>query len=459
LLGEAHGFGGFLFDRAGRLVVNEGKAWLYTTQIVEGQWESWVRTFDVNTLRAGPARRGLVPVAGHDRAVLHHVVAIADDLVVGFYCDGIGISAGIATAPDADFIRDPTFVFRPEAGWERRGDVDTVLGEETVAEKFQAIQLFDSIVVFYESRFKDVRGAPACGDTNYGSDTLQFCPKATRARSGRRRVELEMARFGAEGGQSAFGRHLAESGRSAPVKGFGCRQAYESLSCRNPRATGDGYGSSVCGRCRGGRNGSRPEVVWFRRRIVHGRRRGREQLAGSTEICLAGSAGEQAVVTDAMEAARQDMEQEAADELVGRERHDVLPVGAVAAIVLVAEGDAALVEGDQTAVRDGDPVGVARQIGKHRFRKATSAASAGSVNTTWKYPTGRSPSRSASHARAAAPWHFGQCRLRQLLAGDTPVAAVFAGFDMTAQHSGATLFDRRHHLELMRLRCPAWAAR
>jgi hypothetical protein len=26
------------------------------------------------------------------------------------------------------------------------------------------------------------------------------------------------------------------------AKGFGCRQAYESLSCRNPRTTGDGYG-------------------------------------------------------------------------------------------------------------------------------------------------------------------------------------------------------------------------
>ncbi|WP_210326179.1 hypothetical protein, partial [Oricola nitratireducens] len=26
------------------------------------------------------------------------------------------------------------------------------------------------------------------------------------------------------------------------VKVFGCRQAYESLSCRNPRATGEGYG-------------------------------------------------------------------------------------------------------------------------------------------------------------------------------------------------------------------------
>src|SRR6267154_1825270 len=44
------------------------------------------------------------------------------------------------------------------------------------------------------------------------------------------------------------------------------------------------------------------------------------------------------------------------------------------------------------------------------------AMAAGSVNTTWKYATGsRSASRAASQSFAAAPWHFGQCRLRQLL--------------------------------------------
>jgi len=36
--------------------------------------------------------------------------------------------------------------------------------------------------------------------------------------------------------------------------------------------------------------------------------------------------------------------------------------------------------------------------------------------TTWKYGTGsKSASRAASHSRAVAPWHFGQCRLRQEL--------------------------------------------
>src|SRR6266566_8106601 len=45
-----------------------------------------------------------------------------------------------------------------------------------------------------------------------------------------------------------------------------------------------------------------------------------------------------------------------------------------------------------------------------------SAIRPGSVNTTWKYGTGNSSaSRAASHSFAAAPWHFGQCRLRQLL--------------------------------------------
>src|SRR5271169_3267300 len=67
---------------------------------------------------------------------------------------------------------------------------------------------------------------------------------------------------------------------------------------------------------------------------------------------------------DAVKAAWQDMEQEAADELVRRECHDALPLGTIAAVVFVAEGDAGLVERNQTPVRDGDPVGVARKIGE-----------------------------------------------------------------------------------------------
>ncbi len=52
---------------------------------------------------------------------------------------------------------------------------------------------------------------------------------------------------------------------------------------------------------------------------------------------------------------------------VGTERHDALPLRAIAAIILVAEGDARLVEGEQPPVRDGDAVRIAREIGQHRF--------------------------------------------------------------------------------------------
>ena len=52
------------------------------------------------------------------------------------------------------------------------------------------------------------------------------------------------------------------------------------------------------------------------------------------------------------------------DELVDGERQGAMALGAVATVILGAEGDAAFVERDQPTVRDGDPVGVA-QIGEH----------------------------------------------------------------------------------------------
>src|SRR5256886_10714733 len=66
-----------------------------------------------------------------------------------------------------------------------------------------------------------------------------------------------------------------------------------------------------------------------------------------------------------MEAWRQDVDQEAADELAGGECHDLLAVATIGAIVLPSEGDAGAVASDQPAVDDGDAVGIAGQIGQH----------------------------------------------------------------------------------------------
>ena len=80
----------------------------------------------------------------------------------------------------------------------------------------------------------------------------------------------------------------------------------------------------------------RAGIVGFDRRDIGHGRDNTEQLAGVFEVSLAGGASEQAVMTDAMEALRENVDQEAADELVSGQRHQLLPVGDIVAVILVA---------------------------------------------------------------------------------------------------------------------------
>jgi len=76
--------------------------------------------------------------------------------------------------------------------------------------------------------------------------------------------------------------------------------------------------------------------------------------------------GEQSVVSDAVEAFGQDVDQEAADELIDIEGHGLMANG-VAAIVLVPEGDKMAVIGDESGVGEGDAVGIAAEVLEHGF--------------------------------------------------------------------------------------------
>ena len=78
--------------------------------------------------------------------------------------------------------------------------------------------------------------------------------------------------------------------------------------------------------------------------------------------------GEEAEVADAHETARQQVQQEAAQELVDRQAHDTLLVGMGG--ISPAEADVALPECDQSAVGDGDAMGVAAEIAQRVFRAA-----------------------------------------------------------------------------------------
>jgi hypothetical protein len=77
------------------------------------------------------------------------------------------------------------------------------------------------------------------------------------------------------------------------------------------------------------------------------------------------AAGEQAVVADAVEAFGQDVDEEAADELIDVGRHRGVSARSLDPVVLDLESDLPPVKCEQAAVRDGDTVGVARQIGEH----------------------------------------------------------------------------------------------
>jgi len=77
--------------------------------------------------------------------------------------------------------------------------------------------------------------------------------------------------------------------------------------------------------------------------------------------------GEESVVTDAVEATGQDMQEKTPNELVNRQRHGFVTIRPFGTIVLPLEGDTAFIAGHEPAVADGDPMGVASEVSEHGF--------------------------------------------------------------------------------------------
>jgi len=69
-------------------------------------------------------------------------------------------------------------------------------------------------------------------------------------------------------------------------------------------------------------------------------------------------------VADAVEPVGQDVDQEAADELVGVERDELVAGGALGPVIFAFEGHALAVEGDEPAIGNSSPVRVAGKIGE-----------------------------------------------------------------------------------------------
>ena len=102
-------------------------------------------------------------------------------------------------------------------------------------------------------------------------------------------------------------------------------------------------------------------------RRLHRSRRHRcgDQLAGVRQRLGFGSAArQQAVMPDAMEALRQHVQHEPADELARLQRHRLVPAGAFDPVILVLEPDALLVGVNTAAVRERHAMWLAGEGGK-----------------------------------------------------------------------------------------------
>src|SRR3984893_341870 len=95
-----------------------------------------------------------------------------------------------------------------------------------------------------------------------------------------------------------------------------------------------------------------------------------EEPAGQCDIGGPVGIGEEAIVADAVEPVGQYVDQEAADELVGVECHELVAGVALGPVILPFESHALAVEGDQPTVGNRDPVRVTGQVGEHSLGSA-----------------------------------------------------------------------------------------
>ncbi len=125
------GFCALLFDTDGKLVVENGQTWLYTTGLYEepveglrdwyGKWISHARSFNPETLVSGEKKLALGLAPGDRWAVIHHAIKVSDDLYVVFYSTNKGVRAAVSDRPDEGFFTVPDFELAPTEDWELEG--------------------------------------------------------------------------------------------------------------------------------------------------------------------------------------------------------------------------------------------------------------------------------------------------------------------------------------------------
>jgi hypothetical protein len=95
---------------------------------------------------------------------------------------------------------------------------------------------------------------------------------------------------------------------------------------------------------------------------------GGEQCPAQRGPLTAATVGHPTVVANTHQAFRQHMQQEAPNELLGRQRHFTFLT--VVSVIFPAEGDLTILQGDEPVIGDGHAMGVTRQIMQHMLGAA-----------------------------------------------------------------------------------------
>ena len=142
LTGTNDHFGSLLFDSDGHLAKHGGnKTWLFTGAKI-GQWISFVREFDLDTLRSSE-RKLILPVYKNDRwATAHLAIKAAEDLYVIFFSTGKQIRAAVAAVPEGPFTVDSSFGIRPNAEWEKGCAIESDCGFVKISETDDELRIW-----------------------------------------------------------------------------------------------------------------------------------------------------------------------------------------------------------------------------------------------------------------------------------------------------------------------------
>ena len=121
-------FGALLFDGNGHLVKHGGnKTWLYCGA-KEEKWLSFVREFNLDTLKVKPRKKVLSAYKNDRWASVHLAVKVTEDFFVLFYSTGKQVRAAVSKEPQGPFVTDPDFGIRPSQEWEKNCSLESDCG-------------------------------------------------------------------------------------------------------------------------------------------------------------------------------------------------------------------------------------------------------------------------------------------------------------------------------------------